>query len=75
MKTFEEARAELLEAIAAREYAPRLAAGWVDRAALNAIQSLMSGEDWSPDILDSIAEIVRLTGRLIEDSAKPEDEK
>lgn len=31
-------------------------------AALSAIQQLMSGEEWSPDTLDDIAEIIEQAG-------------
>jgi hypothetical protein len=35
--------------------------------ALDRIAELMSGSDWSPDTLNEIAEIVRGTGRTIDD--------
>jgi hypothetical protein len=38
-----------------------------DKKALDEIAKLMSGNVWSPDTLDSIAEIVRGTGRTVEE--------
>jgi hypothetical protein len=38
-----------------------------DIKAMDRIASLMSGSGWSPDTLDKIAEIVRETGRTIDD--------
>jgi hypothetical protein len=38
-----------------------------DDEALYQIKNLMSGKEWSPDMLDAIAEIVRATGREIKD--------
>lgn len=38
-----------------------------DVAALDRIAAVMSGEEWSPDTLDAIAEAVRSTGRHIRD--------
>lgn len=38
-----------------------------DTEAMNAITEAMSGVSWSPDTLDTIADIVRATGRTIED--------
>jgi hypothetical protein len=40
---------------------------WSQSAALDLIANLMSCNDWSPDTLDAIAEIVRSTGREIKD--------
>lgn len=39
-----------------------------DIAAMNGIAAVMSGEEWSADTLDAIADIVRATGREIADS-------
>lgn len=39
-----------------------------DDQAMELIRSAMSGLEWSPDTLDTIADIVRLTGREILDS-------
>jgi hypothetical protein len=38
-----------------------------DKKALDEIAKLMSGDVWSPDTLDSIAEIVRGTGRAVDE--------
>jgi hypothetical protein len=38
-----------------------------DEQAMNTIQEIMDGEVWSPDTLNRIAEIVRLTGRPVMD--------
>lgn len=38
-----------------------------DERAMTLIHEVMNGEEWSPDTLDAIAEIVRLTGREIAD--------
>jgi hypothetical protein len=38
-----------------------------DIKAMDRIASLMSGSDWSPDTLERIADIVRETGRTIDD--------
>ena len=40
----------------------------VDKTAVDAITELMSGKEWSPDTLESIAAIVRMTGREIASS-------
>jgi hypothetical protein len=40
---------------------------WSQSSALDLIANLMSSNDWSPDTLDAIAEIVRGTGREILD--------
>jgi hypothetical protein len=40
----------------------------VDKTAVDAITELMSGKEWSPDTLESIADIVRMTGREIASS-------
>lgn len=40
-----------------------------DTDALDAIARLLSGQEWSPDTLDGIADIVRATGRTVADSA------
>lgn len=48
----------------------------IDRLALDAIAALMSGEDWSADTLDGIAQIICLSGRTIEDTPEdPDDEE
>lgn len=39
-----------------------------DTEAMDEIKEIMSGNEWSPDTLDSIAELVKETGREIEDS-------
>ena len=39
-----------------------------DPDALDAITNLMSAQDWSPDTLNAVADIVRATGRTIADS-------
>lgn len=36
-----------------------------DSAALNIITDILSGTEWSPDTLERIAEIVKETGRVI----------
>ena len=58
----------------ARENLERINAtvGNADAKALDAITAEMSGREWSPDTLEAIAEIVRGTGRVIEDSAEYE---
>lgn len=38
-----------------------------DESGLNAIRNVMSGTEWSADTLDSIAAVVRMTGRSISD--------
>lgn len=38
-----------------------------DTEALDAIAVLMSGAQWTPDTLQTVADIVRLSGRLIEE--------
>jgi hypothetical protein len=40
-----------------------------DVEAMDAIAELMSGAEWNPDLLDAIADIVRSTGRDLEDIA------
>ena len=42
-----------------------------DKNALDSIQELLNGQVWTPDHLDQVAEIVWLTGRVIND---PEDD-
>lgn len=44
-----------------------------DDQAMESIRSAMSGVEWSPDTLDAIADIVRLTGREIANSDEYED--
>lgn len=39
-----------------------------DSHAMNLIHAAMSAVEWSPDTLDEIAQIVELTGRVIESS-------
>jgi hypothetical protein len=41
----------------------------LDSNALDAIAALMSGTEWEASTLDDIAEIVRSTGRVIDDVA------
>lgn len=73
MKTYEEARIDLLSAVADQKINPSATTdSLLDKAALDAIQATMSGEDWSPDTLDAIADIVRLSGRTIDDT--PEED-
>ena len=43
-----------------------------DTEALDTIADIMSGNEWSADTLDHIAEIVRMTGRDILDSGETE---
>lgn len=45
-----------------------------DTQAMDSIAALMSGNEWSPDTLERIADIVRATGREIADSELPADE-
>lgn len=45
----------------------RLADDKVNAAALDAIRALLDGQEWTPDTVDAISEIVRGTGRSIED--------
>lgn len=42
-----------------------------DERAMLLIQGVLSGVEWSPDTLDTIADIVRLTGREIAESEPP----
>lgn len=44
-----------------------------DIAAMNGIAALMSGNEWDADMLDVIADIVRQTGRAVENSDEYED--
>ena len=39
-----------------------------DTAALNAITTLLSGSEWNPNTLNEVAEIIRETGRVIDDT-------
>lgn len=39
-----------------------------DRNVLNAIAALLDRREWSPDTLEEIAALVRVTGRLVRDS-------
>lgn len=41
-----------------------------DSKTLDFIQELLSGEEWTPDNLDEIADAVRRTGRGIQNSAE-----
>lgn len=38
-----------------------------DERAMDLIQGKLSGVEWSPDTLDEIADIVRATGRFVND--------
>lgn len=38
-----------------------------DELAMNRIRNLLSGKEWDPDTLDTIAAVVRLTGREIKE--------
>lgn len=38
-----------------------------DSAALDAVAALLSAEDWSSDHLSAVADMIRATGRTIED--------
>lgn len=39
----------------------------MDSEVLDAIATVMSGREWSPDTLDTIADCVRLSGRIVAD--------
>ena len=39
-----------------------------DTKAMDEITKIMSGQEWSPDTLDYIAEVVRETGREIKET-------
>lgn len=45
-----------------------------DKAAMDGITEVMSGEEWNADSLDAIADIVGRTGREISDYEESEDE-
>lgn len=45
-----------------------------DLSAMNRIGNLLSGHEWTPDTLDAIAGIVRLTGRFIQEPVTSEEE-
>ena len=40
-----------------------------DGLALNTIQSILSGSEWNAETIERIAEIVRSTGRVVDDLA------
>lgn len=42
-----------------------------DSAALDLIAELMSATEWDPDTLNTIADIIRSTGRSIDDTENP----
>lgn len=39
--------------------------------ALDAIARILSGQEWSADTLDAVADVVRLSGRTIDDAERP----
>lgn len=41
--------------------------GMSDKRALDAVAALLSNQEWSSDAIDAVTEMVRLTGRAIED--------
>jgi len=46
-----------------------------DKEAMDEVTKILSGKRWSPDTLDSIAEVVGYTGREIKDIDEDEDEE
>jgi hypothetical protein len=47
---------------------------WLDRAALDAIAQLLHRSEWTVDDLDTIADLVRGTGRAIDDCGLDTDD-
>jgi hypothetical protein len=45
-----------------------------DTEAVRQITTQLDAESWSPDTLEAIAEIVRLTGRKIRDCSESDDD-